>query len=100
MQPMLALLLGGRPKMLHAGVAKGPLPGKSLCTDQQMWQHPLFARDPHFGPGVDMALRHAYALAALRINTGSTCWECERMLVELGGNLEYPWLDPVKAGAD
>lgn len=96
-QPALALLLGGRPVLMHAGIARGPRPGRALCNDATIFQHPLFARDPNFGPGVPVDERHLYALAALRLNGGSSCQACIDQLVAAGGDGVYPYLDPHKA---
>lgn len=100
-QPALALLYGnahlGQGKLLHAGIARGPRPGRTLCTDKQLFQHPLFARDPMFGPGVPADERHLYALWALRMNEGSSCGECLRQLIAIGGDGVYPYLHPDKA---
>lgn len=95
--PALALLLGGKPALLHAGVARGPRPGRALCNDLSMFQHPVFARDPNFGPGIPADERHLYALWALRLNEGSACKACIEQLVLTGGDGIYPYLNPTKA---
>lgn len=100
-QPALALLYGsarlGQGELLHAGIARGPRPGRTLCTDKQLFHHPIFARDPGFNVGLPAGERHLYALAALRLNHGSACQECIAQLVEIGGDGIYPYLNPTKA---
>ncbi|HET7047865.1 MAG TPA: hypothetical protein VFI54_06295 [Solirubrobacteraceae bacterium] len=74
---------------VHAGLARHGI-GRTMCSDKQLFEFPLTARDPNFALYRPNGWRHRYAEAFLELNRG--CRDCLHILHTIGD--EAGWTKP------